>query len=299
MLCQGSEGTGLRFSSRFTSDPVVKRVDFQMDSKPSVDVILRTKDRPLFVRRALRSILHQVWKNIFIVIVNDGGSIAPIEELVSSLDLDWKNRVNIISNSRPVGRAEALNLGVRAGNARFVAIHDDDDSWSPHFISAMLFNFEIIAKRLSHVGGIASQLRRRFELVVNDAIIPVRTVDVVSDKEPIGLLHMKRYLRFEEDVFPIQLLLAREAVHATGPFNAAFEVAEDREFLSRLLCKYEIAIHRRPLAVHHVRVDFDETEMSNSVQDRDWFLKFQRAWENDQERLTLGRPIHAVRGTLE
>ena len=270
-----------------------------MDSKPSVDVIVRTKNRPLFLRRALRSILSQTWKRAVVFIVNDGGTAGAVEDVVSSLVVPDQRRIHVINNDRSTGRAEALNIGVGLGNSRFVAIHDDDDSWNPHFLAAMIFNFEIAIKRVPNVGGIVSQLRRRFEAIQDDKILPVRTVDVVNGRESVGLLHLERYLRFEEDVFPIQLLMTRDAMAETGQFNPSFEVAEDREFISRLLMKHEISIHRRPLAFHHVRVDLDETDMSNAVQDFDRMVTFLHVWENNHQRRKMNNPILTVRGYLD
>ncbi len=40
---------------------------------PLVSVIIRTKDRPALLSEALNSVKHQTYKNIEVVVVNDGG----------------------------------------------------------------------------------------------------------------------------------------------------------------------------------------------------------------------------------
>ncbi len=255
-------------------------------SKPLVDVIVRTRNRPTFLRRALQSILGQTWNELDVFVVNDGGNSALVDEVVSERTAD-KGRIHVINNERTAGRAEAVNIGFAAGSGDFVAIHDDDDSWNPHFLAAMIFNFELAVQRISSVGGIASLLRRQFEVITQSGIIPIETVDVTNERRSIGLLHLQRYSEFREDVFPIQLLLSREAMAATGRFNSAFAVAEDREFIARFLLKYDIAIHQRPLAFHHVRIDSDETDNTNSTKNEEQMITFLHVWENARERAKI------------
>ncbi|WP_142083451.1 glycosyltransferase family 2 protein [Roseinatronobacter monicus] len=43
---------------------------------PSVGVVIRTKDRPVFVKRALATVMAQDHPNLHVVLINDGGDIA-------------------------------------------------------------------------------------------------------------------------------------------------------------------------------------------------------------------------------
>ena len=49
--------------------------------KPLVSVIVRTKDRPKLLKRAIQSISAQTYRPIEVILVNDGGCDLDVEEL--------------------------------------------------------------------------------------------------------------------------------------------------------------------------------------------------------------------------
>ena len=54
-----------------------------MTTNPLVSIIVRTKDRPRLLRRALQSIAAQTYRPIEVVLVNDGGCDLEIKRLLS------------------------------------------------------------------------------------------------------------------------------------------------------------------------------------------------------------------------
>ena len=51
-----------------------------------VAIITRTKDRPILLRRAIRSALNQTFRDWLLVIVNDGGEPETIKLVVDEFD---------------------------------------------------------------------------------------------------------------------------------------------------------------------------------------------------------------------
>jgi len=243
-----------------------------------VDVFVRTKNRPLFLKRALHSITLQTWPHIHVHVINDGGERDPVEQLIGSCPNSLSLTTHHISHS--LGRAGALNYGLAHSTGDFVAIHDDDDSWNPHFVAALLRHYDVIARQIPRVGAVASLLRRTFETVVDNQVVYLRTVDARTHHEMRGILHVERYLRFEEDLFPIQLIFRRDLIDRVGRFDQTFVVAEDREFITRFIEKFEIAILTRPLAFHHVREASFDVAHSNSTADWERLVAFLHVIEN-------------------
>jgi len=56
-----------------------------MNNNPLVSIIIRTKDRPKLLKRALQSIAEQTYRPIEVVLVNDGGCDLDINELTGIL----------------------------------------------------------------------------------------------------------------------------------------------------------------------------------------------------------------------
>ena len=92
---------------------------------PSVTVIVPTRDRPVMVARAVRSIIGQSYPGeIECVIVFDQSDPAEV-----NVELSPGRQVRILTNTRTPGAAGARNTGIIASDGPFVAFCDDDDTW--------------------------------------------------------------------------------------------------------------------------------------------------------------------------
>ena len=101
---------------------------------PHVGVVLVTHDRPQLMRRALASVLSQVYDgDITTVIVYDRSE--PETSLTSEAH---GRRVTVMENRRSAGLAGARNTGVLHLDTDLVAFCDDDDEWLPHKLAAQI-----------------------------------------------------------------------------------------------------------------------------------------------------------------
>ncbi len=94
-----------------------------------VSVVVRTKDRPEFLARALADVAAQSFVDWEIVVVNDGGDREATEAVVRNSAASSRTRV--VDTEMPHGRCAAANVGVGAARAAYVVLHDDDDRWEP------------------------------------------------------------------------------------------------------------------------------------------------------------------------
>jgi len=97
-----------------------------------VGVVVRTKDRPEFLERALTDIAAQSFSDVEIVVVNDGGDEETVNRVVARSAV--AGRATVITTRAPGGRCVAANEGLNAISAAYVALHDDDDFWHPDFL---------------------------------------------------------------------------------------------------------------------------------------------------------------------
>ncbi|ACB76732.1 glycosyltransferase family 2 protein [Opitutus terrae] len=106
-----------------------------MSRHPLVSVVIPVRDRPIELRRALRSVLAQTCNDIEVRIIDDA-SLQPIDSALGSEFLD--ERVIVSRLNSPFGAARARNVGVNQSRGRFVAFLDSDDEWYPNKLAAQL-----------------------------------------------------------------------------------------------------------------------------------------------------------------
>jgi glycosyltransferase involved in cell wall biosynthesis len=102
---------------------VASRREAPPGERPLVSILIRTVDRPAWLREALASVAHQTYRPIEVVVIEDGDERS--RELVDS----FRDRLDIryqCTGSR-VGRARAGNLALAAARGQWLNFLDDDD----------------------------------------------------------------------------------------------------------------------------------------------------------------------------
>lgn len=238
---------------------------------PLVAVITRTKDRPLLLRRAVESVRSQTYKNYIHIIINDG---EPLEQQTPASS-------TIVFPVHTNGRMEeASNEGVRVAlekKADFIVIHDDDDSWSPEFLSTMIREFFHYQSLVPSVKGIICRANRVYEKVEGNMIIPDHLEPHVSMLPELGLLRIVDLLNDHHNFAPIQFLYQSDAIEKVGYYDPTFLVYGDWDFNLRFLQHFDIALIPNYLAFYHWRV-------SNSGADANAVLEVDRKLQHEVYR---------------
>ncbi|HTQ99715.1 MAG TPA: glycoside hydrolase family 99-like domain-containing protein [Candidatus Acidoferrum sp.] len=99
-----------------------------LHEKHLVSVIIRTKDRPDFLSRALASLAAQSYSPIEVVVVNDGEvDVTGVCASHSSPRLP----IRCFRPNRPRGKTRAANAGLEAASGDYLIFLDDDDWFYP------------------------------------------------------------------------------------------------------------------------------------------------------------------------
>ena len=230
---------------------------------PRVGIVIRTRDRPLFVTRALQSVLAQTFADWQVVLVNDGGDRALLETALARAGLAPHfapgRRMRALHHPRSVGRSDAFNRGAEALATEFVCCLDDDDTWSPDFLSALVAFFDSTHALAPDLGGVAAQvtaIREDIQTLDGHEVLVPQGEDGLPNSFRRGefFLNPIAYATYRQDLYPVQWMLNRQAVLAVGGFPSDFNVMEDRAFMTRFLEHWRLAFLDRPLAFHHRRV---------------------------------------------
>ncbi|MBU2549592.1 MAG: glycosyltransferase [Proteobacteria bacterium] len=174
--------------------------------RPEVSVILPTRNRPLDLGRAVRSVLAQSLENWELLVINDGGvDVKPIVESFQD------HRVFYFHLPQNRGKAHALNLGLLEARGEYVAYLDDDDEWYPSHL-------ETLARALARapeIGAVYSDLYQTLGL---------------SDPETGRRYPLGKCVKFSQDfkrdllfsfnyISHVSLMHRRELVRLTGGYD--------------------------------------------------------------------------------
>ena len=104
------------------------------EGRQLVSIIVRTKDRPKLLKKALQSIAAQTYRPIEVVLVNDGGCDLDIEGLRTILGEVSLNYIRLEKNT---GRAHAGNVGIENAKGQYIGFLDDDDEFYPDHVQTL------------------------------------------------------------------------------------------------------------------------------------------------------------------
>lgn len=94
---------------------------------PLVSAVITTYNRAEYLKRALKSVVAQTYKNMEIIIVDDC-STDETQKVLSELKKE-NSKIIIIRNKANLGQTKSANRGIRTAKGKYIARLDDDDFW--------------------------------------------------------------------------------------------------------------------------------------------------------------------------
>lgn len=263
---------------------------------PLVSIILRTKDRPVLLDRAIQDVLSQTRADWELIVVDDAGEPGAAEDVVARHRHELRGRANVVRREESHGMEAASNAGLAVARGELISIHDDDDTWDPMFLQRTVTHLhEHPEECVAMVRTTVVHEHVEGDLVVED--------DRVAIWENLTSLRLSDFVLLNRAV-PISLLYRREVHDRLGPFREDLPVVGDYEFNLRLLRDGRGGVIDEPLAFWHLRPRADGTA-SNSMfaQDRvhrevdlDLAEEHFRAWTRDNG---IGLPMFLSRNIGE
>jgi glycosyltransferase involved in cell wall biosynthesis len=193
---------------------------------PLVSIIVRTKDRPKLLRRAMQSIAAQTYRPVEVILVNDGGCELDAGEIRTLLGSVSLNYVRLEENT---GRAHAGNVGIENSTGSYIGFLDDDDEFYPDHL-------QLLVPLLNQTD---------YRVVYSDSLMVYKAYDTESyelydtGKE---LLFSNDFdynrLVFENYIPFMCLLFERETLLEAGGLDTSFSLYEDWDLLLRLAEKH-------------------------------------------------------------
>ena len=155
-----------------------------IEGGPLVSVIVPTYEGADRIETALESLVAQTWKNLEIIVVDDGSSTENVDKL-ERVVLGYPS-VRLVPLENNKGAYVARNEGLRQASGELVTVHDDDDWSHPEKIAEQveyLLEHESLAGTISKHARVTEDLkftrinRRPMYAQNNMSSLLLRTVD--------------------------------------------------------------------------------------------------------------------------
>jgi glycosyltransferase involved in cell wall biosynthesis len=195
---------------------------------PAVSIVVASRNYGRFVAGAVRSVLNQTWRDLELVVVDDGSTDDSAEVLRPFLT---NPRVRY-HRTDGLGQSRAKNLGIQLTRSPLIAFLDGDDEWLP------------------------DKLERQIPLFANDAVGVVysrRTImDAAGRDLPTPAAELVRGrvydpLLVQNPVCFSSVVVRRSVFETVGMFDPALPLAIDYDLWLRVARHFEFDYVDEPL----------------------------------------------------
>ncbi len=189
-------------------------------SHPSISICIPAFKAERYLKETLDSVRAQEFADWELILVEDG-SRDRTEEIFREFAAKFSQPVRFLRHEVNRGLTSARNTAMAAANARWIAILDSDDLWTPNHLATLWARASAGDVDLIHGGSVLFESETGRDL-------EIRAPDAFAVKElPISLWE-NRYI-----IQPSSVLLAKPLWERVGGFHCAFQHLEDREMWLR------------------------------------------------------------------
>ncbi|MSU54265.1 MAG: glycosyltransferase [Candidatus Staskawiczbacteria bacterium] len=186
---------------------------------PLVSIIIPTYNGEKYLGVALDSILRQTYKNIEIIIINDG-AIDGTEDVIKKFT-EKDPRVIRIKNESNLGFVKSLNKGVGHAKGKYIARLDDDDSWiSPQKLEKQVGFLEEHPEYVLAGGGLI-QIDSKGEEMIR-YLFPEKDEDI------------RRVILVDNIIAHSSVVFRKDAFDKVGGYDEKFGFFADRDLWLKL-----------------------------------------------------------------
>jgi glycosyltransferase involved in cell wall biosynthesis len=193
---------------------------------PLVSIVIPVFNGSDYLSYAIISALNQTYKNIEILVINDGSNDDRQTELVA---LSFGDRIKYLQKPNG-GVASALNVALEHINGEYFSWLSHDDCYSTNKIEEQI-------KFLTNI----SSFDRDKVIVYSDFSVFHKNLEEVSPviTEEVHAEDFTYWLAINSRLHGCSLLLPRTVMIAEGGFKEGLQTTQDYEFWFRLSLKYE------------------------------------------------------------
>ncbi|MEZ8288857.1 glycosyltransferase [Vibrio sp. 10N.237.312.B06] len=185
-----------------------------------ISVIITTKDREKELHRAIRSVRSQSYKNIEIIVVDDGSDPDLYKRVV---DCYSSGNIKFVRNTSSLGACSARNSGISASTGSFISGLDDDDEFTEDRLEKLMIFHSSFDIEPSLVCSYNKNYNPSSGLVTFE-----KEYDINIDLES---------MKYSNKVGS-QVLIRKEKLLGAGLFDEEFVASQDYDMWFRVIAMY-------------------------------------------------------------
>ena len=209
----------------------------------SISVVVPVFNGEKTIKETINSILHQTFKDIEVIISDDGSTDSTLEIVKSISD----SRIKVFSYPN-AGVSASRNRGISQSKAEYIAFIDADDLWTPDKLESQ---WEALQKN-------------------SQAAVAYSWTDYIDESSKF--LKSGRRIKANGDAFSKLLLfnflengsnplIGRKALEEVGGFDEFLPAAQDKDMWLRLAANYEFVCVEKPQILYRTST----TSMSTNL----------------------------------
>jgi len=193
-----------------------------MNNEPKISVVIPTYDKAQYLGEAIESVLNQTYKNIEIIIIDDG-SKDNTQEVVKSFN---DPRILYIWQSNQ-GEVVARNRGIQESNGKYIAFLDSDDLWLKEKLQKQV-DFMEKSKEIGLLGTGC------YEIANNGKILGQKRFSSSNN------VLQKKLIKFNPFIHT-SVMIRKNVFDKVSWYNKNFQESQDYELWLRIAKNYKIA----------------------------------------------------------
>jgi len=223
---------------------------------PKVSVVIPTYNCAQYITEAIESVLNQTYKDIEIIVVDDGSTDNTKEILLTYIE---EGLIQYIFQNNQ-GPGSARNTGIKESQGEFIAFLDADDTIESTSVNErveMLKKYKEISLVFTDffvLDNSKINCQREPILKKNHFLNKVRKVIKLIDQESVVFSKDFYYFYLRLSPRPIcmpTVMLRKRCVEEYGLFDTTFEIGEDNEYWMRIIRNNYVGFINKPLGCYH------------------------------------------------
>jgi len=208
-----------------------------------VSVVIPTlKARGDIVKRAVRSVINQTYKNCEIVVVSDDKNFT--EKVLERNNL-LRDNVRVIQHKGEKKTPGALrNTGIRHSSGELIAFLDDGDSWEPQKTEKQVKVFKELSSKYELPLGLICSC---YYYYLNGKYKGINCPESDLKGFVPDVVEMK-----PSQIWTGTVVITREAVKTVGMFDEELITAQDLDYWVRISKRFSIYCVQEPLPTYYM-----------------------------------------------
>ncbi len=211
-----------------------------LSSEPLVSIIVPMFNAETYISEALDSILRQSYKNIEIIVVDDGST-----DVSNQVVLSYGNKVKYIYQKNSGGGSIPRNCGVSHSLGEFITFFDADDIMLPGKIERQVdflkqhLNISVVLMDYVNFNEFGVFDKSHFKTC---SILSTKLHARTSDSIILATDEARMILAIENYTSANSPLIKRDVINSIGLFDEDLKASEDFDLMYRISMNYEVGI---------------------------------------------------------